>query len=162
MGLREEKLSEQQSNRMEDRVTEAIGRDNYLPGKVILLMGDDTTVLPNLVTQLAQRGADIALFSWRMPQEIVNQVEDSVNSAGQRFLLIGEAEHQTTSSDGLIQTITDRLGRLDAFIDLTAKMSELSKPQNGNQQLTRQMLANWQLTQAALRAIIRGNSLVVP
>ena len=120
---------------------ETLGR-KQLVGKVVLLIGNDTTVLNNLVTQLAQKGADIVLLCWQLPLE-----------AAQKILLIEQSKEKPTTSRQLIETIVTELGHLDIFIDLSAQKN--LSPQNGNGTMNLAGANRWQLTKAILEELNR-------
>lgn len=116
----------EQTNFKDNRCNGEIGSyGRPLMGTVILLIGNDTAVLHTLVTQLAQKGADIALVCRDFPREAARRLKQSVETVGQRFLLINEATYKRISASHLIQLVTSRLGHLDAFIDLSAQQTAL-------------------------------------
>ena len=69
---------------------QSIASRNHLVGKVVLLIGNDTPVLNTLVIQLAQKGADIALFCRRQSTEALQNLKQQVEALGQRFFLFSE------------------------------------------------------------------------
>jgi enoyl-[acyl-carrier-protein] reductase (NADH) len=131
-----------------------------LRGKVVFLIGNDTSVMQNLVTQLAQKGADIALVCWQMPLETIRKIKESVQEAGRHFLWIEQSD--TTQKPfalvQLVETITMELGHLDIFIDLSAQKSEPTALTNGTVHLstpTTPRQPNWLLAQAVLEEMAR-------
>ncbi|MCZ7666724.1 MAG: hypothetical protein M5U34_05580 [Chloroflexi bacterium] len=90
----------------------------------MLLIGNDTSILQNLVSQLAQKGADIALLCWQMPREKAQKIKEIVQATGVRLCLIEQVEYKTSSPGRLIESIVAKMGRLDIFIDLSAQKTE--------------------------------------
>lgn len=133
-----------ENNQTQSKGTQRGRPTRSLIGKVVLLVGGDTAVLNSLVAPLAERGADIALISSDEGLHNVGSMRDSVESAGRRFLHIDDEARREESADALIDSVTDRLGHLDIFIDL-------SQSSRGSSQL----LPNWQLAQAALSEMSR-------
>lgn len=125
---------------------------NHLLGKVVLLMGNDTAVLQTLITQLAQKGADIALVCRQLPAETVRRVQASVESFGQRFLFIEEVKRQPISANHLVQTVVTGLGNLDVFIDLSAPKRAPTMHKN----MIGRRRPDWQLAQAVLKEITQS------
>lgn len=130
----------------------------HLMGKVVLLIGNDTAVVQNLVTQLAQKGADIALVCWQMPQEAVRKIKESVQAVGRHLLLIEqtEPEHEASVMAQLVETIAAELGHLDIFIDLSAHKSEPLSLSNGHAHKVTAGQPNWPLAQAVLEEMVRA------
>ena len=129
---------------------------NILFGKVVLLIGNDTAVLQNLVGQLAQKGADIALLCWQMPLEVAHKMEAHVQSLGRQLIVIERVENQWFSVEQLIHSIITRWGHFDIFIDMSVNGgSETAVPNNnGEQEETHPAPAwlppKWQLTRTIL------------
>ena len=126
---------------------------NQLVGKVVLLIGNDTAFLPKLVTQLAQKGADVALLCCQMPLEVARKIKESVQACGQKILFIDRAEQDGVTSRQLIDMVVTELGHLDVFIDLSAqkrvaRQNEAIDPDRYSQ-------PNWQLNQVVLEQLTR-------
>jgi hypothetical protein len=129
-------------------------RRNYLLDKVVLLIGNDTPVLQNLIIQLAQKGADIALICQKLPTDTLNRIRDSMESMGRRFLLIEKSKRQPISPEWLIETVSSQLGHLDIFIDLSAyKQTSSSVPDEPKDNWFQ---LHWPLTQAAIQEIAKA------
>ncbi|MCL4262036.1 MAG: hypothetical protein KJ069_02425 [Anaerolineae bacterium] len=140
-------MNENEQTNLNNWSREAIGSQNYLIGKVVLLIGNDTAVLQTLITHLAQKGADIVLVCQHWSVETIRRVKESVESLGRRFLFIENTERKQVSADLLVQNVVSSLGHLDIFIDLSAQKRGLN--QNGKDYGQ----PNWQLAQAALEEI---------
>lgn len=127
-----------------------------LLGKVVFLVGNDSQALHTLVNQLAQKGADIALLCWQISWETARTIKENVRGFGREILLIGAEDQNASSSKQLIQAITTELGRLDIFIDLSARKSnELkSKAKSENTQQPDWSQPNWQLIGVVLEEMI--------
>ena len=130
---------------------------NQLVGKVVLLVGNDTAFLPKLVTQLAQKGADIALLCWQMPREMARKIKESVQAYGQKILLIDPAEQEGLTSKQLIDTVTMELGHLDVLIDLSAqsRLTLQKEDPNGMVYPVGFSQPNWQLNHVVLEKLTR-------
>ncbi|MCL4265605.1 MAG: hypothetical protein KJ069_20495 [Anaerolineae bacterium] len=135
---------------------EARAHRQPLPGKVVLLVGNDTAVLHLLIGQLAQKGADIALLCWHIPLETSHKIKESVQSFGRKLLLIEQGEGHDASPAHLIQTVVTELGQLDLFIDLSAQKSELPLYDDGNSQALASIQPHWQFTTAILNEMVRS------
>lgn len=133
-------------------------RDNQLLfGKAVLLIGNDTAVLQNLVEQLAKKGADITLLCWQMPLQAADEMKAHVQSLGRQLILIERVENQRFSVEQLIHSVTTRWGPFDVFIDMSVKVgSKTAVPNNakdkGEQKETRPewLPPKWQLTRTIL------------
>lgn len=119
-----------------------------LLGKVVLLVGDDTAVMQRLITQLVQRGADIALLCWQIPLETARKLQENAKALGRGLLLIEQVEQKITDSRQLIDTVVAELGHPDIFIDLSTKRRLTT---NGNIYFEK---PNWQLTKTVLEEIV--------
>jgi hypothetical protein len=133
-------------------------RRNYLLDKVVLLIGNDTAVLQNMIIQLAQKGADVALICQKMPAETLGRIRDKVESLGRRFLLIEESRQQSVSPKWLIESVSSHLGHLDIFIDLSALKETPSSAltPNENDPSGNWFQLHWPLTQAAIQEIAQA------
>ncbi|MAT98310.1 MAG: hypothetical protein CL608_14290 [Anaerolineaceae bacterium] len=127
-------------------------------GKVVLLIGNDTAVLQDLVKQLAQKGANVALLCWQMPVEVARKMQEHVQSLGQQLMLIQRAENQRFSVEQLIHNVIDKWGQFDFFIDLSAAggtavptdEAEEKEPQTG------WLPPKWQLTRTVLEEMAQS------
>lgn len=150
--MREKQTDQIETNKKERN---SISPCNQLLGKVVLLIGNDTSILQNLISQLAQKGADIALLCWQMPREKAQKIKENVQATGSRLFLIEQADYKTTNPSQLIDSIVAKMGQLDIFIDLSAQKTEAEitddKRDNGNG--LEFSYPNWQFTQAALEEI---------
>lgn len=150
-------MTKKQTNQSKNKSRRGEGgnRSNYLVGKVVLLIGNDTAVLHTLIKRLAQKGADIALVCRELSSEAIRRVKESVESLGRRFLLVDETNYQTFSADRLIDTVTSTLGHLDVFIDLSADLSAQQEAllPLGNGQIHREILPVWMLRQPILEEL---------
>jgi hypothetical protein len=122
---------------------------NYLMGKVVLLIGNDTAVLHTLIRQLAYKGADIALLCRSLSLKSVGVVKHGVESLGRRFLFIEETKSHPITANNLVQTVVSGLGNLDVFIDLSAQNEQLLE----NKPIAAEGKPNWQLVQAVIKEI---------
>jgi hypothetical protein len=104
--------------------TMGINGRSYLNGKVALLVGSDTAVLHSLVTQLAQRGADIALVCRNWSGDGLNRLKEKVEALGHHLLLLNEPGEEGLTAPQIIGRVIESLGRLDIFIDLSVKQKE--------------------------------------
>jgi hypothetical protein len=127
---------------------------NYLLDKVVLLIGNDTAVLQNMIIQLAQKGADVALICQKLSAETLGRIRASMESMGRRFLLIEKSKQQLVSPEWLIETVSSHLGHLDIFIDLSAyKQTTLSFPDEPKDNWFQ---LHWPLTQAVIQEIAQA------
>ncbi|MFZ1398072.1 MAG: hypothetical protein WAS33_14305 [Candidatus Promineifilaceae bacterium] len=125
---------------------------NQLIGKVVLVIGNDTAVLQTLIIQLAQKGADIALFCRQLSAEAVRRIQAQVESLGQRFLLLTEKallpapDAYANPVKSLVDAVVSTLGQLDIFIDLSAQKG----PPNlhNRQPEPKTVQPSWQMRQA--------------
>lgn len=138
---------------------------NRMPllGKAVLLIGNDTAVLSNLVMQLAEKGADIAVLCWKIPLETVRWLKDQVQSLGRRLFIIEQAQNQDSSVDQLVHRITTEWGEFDIFIDVSARRNKPAASEhlsNGQQKKPDQETRRrnpvwrpeqWHLTQVVLK-----------
>jgi hypothetical protein len=145
------KMIDLQTNNMKEDLS-----GKQLLGKVVLLIGQDTAVVQNLITQLAQKGADIALVCWQMPGETVRKIRANVQETGRHFLLLEQTEAVPKASmiTQLIETISNEWGHLDIFIDLSAQKSDLAAISNGQAHKALPSAANWLLRKAVLEKIV--------
>ena len=132
-------------------------QSNHLFGKVVLLVSNDTLDLPPLVTQLARRGADIALICQQVSQGTIRLIKKSVETLGRRFLLIENPNEPETTTDQLVQSVASKLNQLDLFIDLTGPKKP-QPPANDTMEKPEGWLPpNWKLLHAALEEITKPN-----
>lgn len=132
--------------------------NQLLFGKVVLLIGNDTVVLQDMVKQLAQKGANVALLCWHLPVEVARKMQEHVQSLGQQLMLIQRAENQRFSVEQLIHNVIDKWGQFDFFIDLSAgggtavqiDEAEEKEPQTG------WLPPKWQLTRAVLEEMAQS------
>ncbi len=143
-------MTEQQASPKKHIPSEFVRGHHHLLGKVVLLMGKDTAVLQTLVTQLAQKGADIALVCRKLPSETLRRLRESVELLGRQFLYIEESQQTPLSANQFIRIITAEMGRLDIWIDLTAQKQKAKASQNGNGPQPR---PTWQLMPSVVDAI---------
>lgn len=134
----------------ESKKYEETSQRQQLLGKVVLLIGNDTAVLQNLVTQLAQKGADVALLCWQMPLETARKIRESAQSVGRHLLLIEQSKRHEATYKQLMQTVTAELGKFDIFIDLSAQPKR-EPMANGNGHHTTLLQPNWQLRHVVLQ-----------
>jgi NAD(P)-dependent dehydrogenase (short-subunit alcohol dehydrogenase family) len=97
-------------------------RSNQLGEKVVLLIGQDTDALRSLITQLAEKGAHIALIGHNFSASNSRHLQDLVESAGRRFLFIDDSLKETGNAQEVVSEIIQQLGRLDILIDLSASI----------------------------------------
>ena len=129
-----------------------INSRTQLLGKVVLLIGNDSDIVQNLVTQFARKGADVVLLCWRIPLEVVHKIRESVQSVGRHLLVI---EQETMTGKQLIEIITSELGRLDIFIDLSAQKREHTPgDKNDAAQTAALSHPDWQLTHAVFEEML--------
>jgi hypothetical protein len=133
-------------------------RSNLLFGKAVLLIGNDTAVLQNLVQQLAQKGADVALLCWKIPAEVARKMQAYVQSFGQQLILIQQVENQRFSVEQLIHNVTTRWGQFDIFIDVSAKGKAADKSEAGDkeEQQPAWLLPNWEMTRAVVQEMAQA------
>jgi hypothetical protein len=130
---------------------------NYLFGKVVLLIGNDTAVLPSLITQLAERGADIALIYQQLSLDTMRLVKENVESLGQRFLFLENPDILEIPTDQFIQSVTSRLDHIDVFIDLSVQNKDQLPMINGNEDpAIGWQQPNWTLMHKALQEIAKS------
>lgn len=138
------------------------GAEGSLAGKVVLMIGNDSAVLQSLVIQLAQKGADIALVCWQLSKDTVQQIQDKVERLGRRFVCIGKDELvPMDDGDGfsvhrLIHLVTVNLGRLDVFIDLSAKKATPPVHIEAVETESNPLAPNWQLRQAVIEKLVHA------
>jgi len=123
--------------------------NKLLFGKAVLLIGNDTAVLQNLVEKLAKRGADIALLCWQMPLEVADKMKTLVQSLGQQLILIEQVENQRFSVEQLIHSLITRWGHFDIFIDVSVKVGSNTAVPNDNEEQKRTQ-SKWQLSRTIL------------
>ena len=147
------------NNRRNRRIgSEKAQRKQLLFGKSVLLIGNNTAVLQNLVTQLAKKGADIALLCWQIPLEIARKMKESVRSFGRQLVLIERAEYQRISVEQLIHDLVNRWGHFDIFIDMSTR-SDMAGQQIDEAEANDPQAAwpsKWQLTQTVLEKMAQS------
>lgn len=144
-------------NKNRNSIGEA-NRATHLVGKAVLLVGNDTAVLQNLVTRLAKRGADIALVCWQMPLEIARKMKEYVQSFGQKLLVIERVENQTFSIEQLVHKVVTEMGHFDIFIDVSTRIRPSAQDETSeaeNEPQVDWLPPKWQLTPAILGEIAR-------
>ena len=124
-------------------------KPRMLFGKAVLLIGNDTAVLQNLVMQLAKKGADIALLCWRLPLDVARKMKEYVQAFGQRLVLIERAENQRFSVEQLIHSVINKWGHFDIFIDISAGSGTNDKTETQDPQ-TAWLPSKWQLTRTVI------------
>jgi NAD(P)-dependent dehydrogenase (short-subunit alcohol dehydrogenase family) len=132
---------------------EKASRRGNLMGKVVLLVAYDINAAKNLVSQLALKGADIALVGRQYSPQSVQNMNDEVESFGQRFLFIRDASGDDASAGHTIDTILSTFGRIDLFIDFSAE--KRTPPTLDDKFTIETFLTDWQLMEAALKEIAR-------
>lgn len=139
-----------------DVCEKGVGYNKRLLGKAVLVVGEDTAVVETLVTQLAQRGADIILLCWHMSLETGRKLQNNVRSLGRRFLLIEPENEQMAEADQLMQTVQSEWGHVDVFIDMSHEKSDPSQSEvapHSNKEKEEWISPNWPLVQAFLKEI---------
>ena len=144
---------------------QSIASRNHLVGKVVLLIGNDTPVLSTLVIQLAQKGADIALFCRRQSTEALQSLKQQVEALGRHLLIFSEKElvpEQETMNlaDHLIKKITSALGRLDIFIDLTSPQDSILLAAHNNAtegEKSQSEQPDWKMRHAVFAELAQAN-----
>ena len=124
-------------------------KPRMLFGKAVLLIGNDTAVLQNLVMQLAKKGADIALLCWRLPLDVARKMKEYVQAFGQRLVLIERAENQRFSVEQLIHSVINKWGHFDIFIDISSGSGTKDKTETQDPQ-TAWLPSKWQLTRTVI------------
>lgn len=134
---------------------ETAKQNQSLLGKVVLLIGNDTAVLQTLITQLAQKGADIALICRKLPSETVQRVKESVEALERRFLFIETSKTSANTFEPMLQTVTAGLGPFDVLIDLSAQKTETvaTLQQTQDRSIANAFQPNWRFMQAAYKGI---------
>lgn len=126
-------------------------RTHSLLGKAVLLIGNDTAVLHNLVIKLAQKGADVAVLCWRMPLDITRSLQACIHNLGRQLILIEQAENQRFTIEQLIHKVIIDWGHIDIFIDVSASRKPVAQDEMAEEDLQTVWLpSKWQLTQAVL------------
>lgn len=145
-------------NDMSHDTLDTLPADNYLLGKVALLVVRDTAVSYSLSAQLAEKGADIVLYCDDLSVEMAQRLRERVESAGRLFILlqneneVGNERFHTTPQ--MIQSVTNQLGQLDLFIDLTSPLQK--KPTRSVVNGTNDERRPEQFFGPALRAIVHS------
>jgi NAD(P)-dependent dehydrogenase (short-subunit alcohol dehydrogenase family) len=124
---------------------------NHLIGKVVMLVGEDTTLLQGLAEPLARKGADIAVVCPTASPELVRPLRESVESAGQRFYQV--TAETAEQPERIVDTITAELGHLDIFIDLSAHAPTRWGFNGNGAHDDEERGPDWPLAQAALETI---------
>ncbi len=125
-------------------------------GKSVLLIGNDTAVLQNLVGKLAQRGADIAVLCWQIPLEIADTMKERVQSFGRQLILVEWSENQRFTVEQLIHKLATKWGNFDIFIDVSTRgeaiehVEENDENEDSDEALEIAWPPKWQLTRAVL------------
>ncbi len=100
---------------------EADRRNQLLMDKAVLLIGNDTAVIKELVMQLAKKDADIALLCWQVPADVARKLNETVQSFGRQLILIERVENQRFSVEQLIHNVITKWGHFDFFIDVSTR-----------------------------------------
>jgi hypothetical protein len=145
-------MKQQRSDDHSSKRSPGLSQYNYLFGKVVLLIGNDTAILPTLVTQLAQKGADIALVFQQLSRDTLRFVKENVELLGQRFMLIENPQNLNAPTEQIIQLVVSRFKRVDVFIDLSAGNSEQPGMIASNHSPAIWRRSNWPL----MLAVVRG------
>jgi hypothetical protein len=138
-------MKQQRSYDHSSKRSPSLSQYNYLFGKVVLLIGNDTAILPTLVTQLAMKGADIALVCHQLSRDTLRFVKENVELLGQRFMLIENPQNLDAPTEQIIQLVVSRFKRVDVFIDLSAGNSEQPGVITSNQSPANWRRSNWSL-----------------
>ena len=131
-----------------------------LKGKTVLLIGEEVELLRNYATQLAIRGADIALVSRGLPADGLRTINELVISAGRRFLFVAGLDDHSKSATDIIRFVISRFGSINALIDVSARQPTRPGPTGEGDRRGgegRRSVAEggaWSLTQAALKEIV--------
>jgi len=143
---------------MEKRQTEKSRVDDPVPplplqNKVALIFGGTGPGREELALSLAEKGADIALVSYRQHDQSMTAAKKQVEATGRRCLAIPVRIADRRMARQLIQRIVRKLGRLDIFIDYAAQ----SDLENGTPRPTANHPANvfpsYLIMNAALKQI---------
>lgn len=145
-------MSENQTNNTKIKREYSILPRKKLLGKVVLLIGSDTSILQSLIDQLAQKGADIALLCWQMSREKAQKIKESVQAAGGHLYLIEQKDYQALNPSHLIERIVANMGHLDIFIDLSAQKVETAAEGAGSEPELR--YPDWQFSQAVFEEML--------
>ena len=145
-------VDDAEGQKQEHKAELETGHSNQLLGKAVLLIGNDTDLLQNLVTQLSRKGADIVLLCWQMPLEIARKLQKCVQSFGQQLLLIERVENQRFSVEQLIHKVITDWGHFDFFIDVSSSRRIVAQNNAVEKEPHRAWLPpKWQLTQMILK-----------
>jgi hypothetical protein len=99
-------------------------QDSFM-SKVVLLIGNDVSILHPLAVEFAKKGCDIVLASQKMSLELVNTIRDNVLSLGRRFLLLDTILTPYKMEVDLVE-IKRELGGIDFLVDVTSRTDDWS------------------------------------
>lgn len=138
-----------------------------LLGKAVLLIGNDTAVVHRLIMQIVQNGADVALLCGRLPAKTAQHLRVQVEALGSHLFLVQQADNENHSIGQLVRHIATEWGPIDFFIDLSARQSDASPPEDGTDRESAGApeesgaeplwnLKPWQVTQVVLEEIAQA------
>ncbi|MDX1413327.1 MAG: hypothetical protein R3293_04000 [Candidatus Promineifilaceae bacterium] len=128
-------------------------KGNSLLGKVVLLTSSNSSTLPLLVEQLADKGAKIALICRELPASVIERIKGVRERIDGRLLIIQDVPAGAQEAAQLVDTISDQLGDLDIFIDLSVQPEQpaaASEPEGG---ASTQKTPHWPLMRAVLKEL---------
>lgn len=124
-------------------------RSDYLEGKVVLLVGNDSKASLNLIAKLAEKGAHIAFVCQKLSAKSAQFIRRQVENFGSHFLLLEDGAYKPLTVETVIDTVSSQLGNLDIFLDMSSEESALFEEEEEQSYLS-ESHPNWMLTKAIL------------
>jgi nitrogenase molybdenum-iron protein alpha/beta subunit len=124
-----------------------------LEGKVVMLIADDAASVRDLIYQLAELGADIALVCAQTSYDVARIIKEKVEELGLRFHYFEAGAGKKGSAEYTIQSVLAWFGHIDVFIDLSAQKGRSRR--EASRLAAASFPMDWDMMEAALRAIAR-------
>lgn len=133
-----------------------------LRGKVALIVGGASESGQSLAVAFAERGIDVALVYFNDRHELAERIKSQVEARQQRCMLISgnreEDEENDEFSRHVVRRILETLGRLDIFINYSARIFPfryiLEEETQQQRAIRKQIFPHFTMMKAALDQII--------
>lgn len=127
--------------------SDARSESSSLAGKVALIAGKKAETLSAVATQVASKGADVALiYECENDIQTAWDIKEQVESQNVKFALICTDWEDESEVDQIISYTTAVLGKPEIFIDLTPSTVKSNAAGSG-------VLSNWMMTRAIMQTI---------
>ena len=133
-----------------------------LQGKVALIVGGVTENGRSLAVAFAERGIDVAIVYFNGKHEMAEEIKQQVEARAQRCLLISGSREEENENEEFsrhtVRRILDTLGRLDIFINYSARIFPfryiLEEETQQQRAIRSQIFPHFSMMKAALDQIV--------